>query len=46
MGAARLAHSRVEIVPGIGHFGPLQQPVVVAGSILASVGSGSGTTPS
>ena len=45
MAAARLAHSRVEILPGIGHFGPLQRPAVVAGSILATSGSGDGTTP-
>ncbi len=46
LAAARLPHSDVEILPGIGHFGPLQQPVVVAESILASVGPGDGTTPS
>jgi pimeloyl-ACP methyl ester carboxylesterase len=37
-GAARLPHSRVEIIPGIGHFGPLQQPEVVANSILRWAG--------
>ncbi len=32
--AARLPHARTEVLPGLGHFGPLQDPAAVAGSIL------------
>ncbi len=46
MAAARLPHSHVEVLPGIGHFGPLQRPAVVADSIRAWAGPGNGTTPS
>ena len=31
----RLPQGRLEIVPGLGHFGPLQDPDAVAASILA-----------
>jgi pimeloyl-ACP methyl ester carboxylesterase len=31
--AAQISRSRVEVVPGVGHFGPLQQPDLVASSV-------------
>ncbi len=37
--ADRLSHSAVEIVPGIGHFGPLERPPLVAESVLRSLGT-------
>lgn len=35
--AARLQRSTVEVLPGIGHFGPLQRPAVVAASVQRSL---------
>jgi pimeloyl-ACP methyl ester carboxylesterase len=32
--AARLHRATVEVLPGLGHFGPLQQPELVADSVL------------
>jgi pimeloyl-ACP methyl ester carboxylesterase len=32
--AARLPHGRVEVLPGLGHFGPLQDPPAVARAVL------------
>jgi pimeloyl-ACP methyl ester carboxylesterase len=31
--AARLPHARTEVLPGLGHFGPLEDPATVAASI-------------
>ena len=31
--AARLPHARTEVVPGLGHFGPLEDPAAVAASV-------------
>lgn len=33
----RLPRGRLEVMPGLGHFGPLQDPAMVAASILAFV---------
>ena len=47
--AARLPRSRVEVIPGVGHFGPLQQPAVVAESVhrsLSSLSTSDGTPSS
>jgi pimeloyl-ACP methyl ester carboxylesterase len=41
--AQRLPSSRVEVLPGLGHFGPLQRPAEVAGSILPAFGPAPGT---
>jgi pimeloyl-ACP methyl ester carboxylesterase len=41
--AERLPRSRVEILPGIGHFGPFEQPALVAGSVRRSLGTDRGT---
>jgi pimeloyl-ACP methyl ester carboxylesterase len=35
--ATQLARSTVEVVPGIGHFGPLEQPLLVAESVRQSL---------
>lgn len=35
--AAQLSSSNVEVIPGVGHFGPLQLPSVVAGSVRTSL---------
>jgi pimeloyl-ACP methyl ester carboxylesterase len=55
--AERLRSSRVEVIPEVGHFGPLQRPDRVARSAIASFegasdattgevpGTGTGTTP-
>jgi pimeloyl-ACP methyl ester carboxylesterase len=32
--AERLAHSTVDVVPGLGHFGPLEAPAVVAALVV------------
>jgi len=32
--AAEVAHSRTEVLPGMGHFGPLQDPAAVAASVI------------
>jgi pimeloyl-ACP methyl ester carboxylesterase len=37
--AARLAAGRVEAAPGLGHFGPLEDPAAVASSIRSALGS-------
>ncbi len=44
--AARLPGGRVEVVPGVGHFGPLEAPARVADSVLRALDHGSGTPPS
>ena len=43
--ASRLQRSRIEILPGLGHFGPLQAPEAVGRSIVRSLVTG-GRTPS
>jgi pimeloyl-ACP methyl ester carboxylesterase len=35
--ARQLRHGRVEVLPGVGHFGPLEQPAAVAASITAAL---------
>jgi pimeloyl-ACP methyl ester carboxylesterase len=35
--AARLAHSRTEVISGVGHFGPFERPEAVAASIDAAL---------
>jgi pimeloyl-ACP methyl ester carboxylesterase len=37
--AARMPHARVEVLASLGHFGPLEDPALVAGSILAAMDS-------
>lgn len=37
--AGRLAAARVEAAPGLGHFGPLEDPAAVARSIRSALGS-------
>jgi pimeloyl-ACP methyl ester carboxylesterase len=37
--AAQLRRATVEAIPGIGHFGPLQKPALVAESVLRTLGS-------
>ena len=44
--AARAGHASVETFPGIGHFGPLERPVAIAGAVAAAVGPHDGTPPS
>lgn len=34
MVADRLPHGRLEVVPGLGHFGPMQDPAAIATSVL------------
>jgi pimeloyl-ACP methyl ester carboxylesterase len=41
--AEHLPTSTVEVLPGLGHFGPLQRPADVAGSILRAFGPAPGT---
>ncbi len=41
--AARVPVSTVEAVDGVGHFGPLEQPVRVAGRVRAALGPPDGT---
>jgi len=43
--ALELRHARVEVLPGIGHFGPLQRPTLVAASVVAALSAGHGTPP-
>jgi pimeloyl-ACP methyl ester carboxylesterase len=45
--AARLPRATVEVMPGLGHFGPLEDPARVAGSVLQSrvPGKHDGETP-
>ena len=35
--ATRLPHASVEVLPGLGHFGPLQDPDAVAASVLRAL---------
>jgi pimeloyl-ACP methyl ester carboxylesterase len=44
--AAELPHATVEVIPGVGHFGPMQQPAVVAASLLRARDTLGGTPPS
>jgi pimeloyl-ACP methyl ester carboxylesterase len=37
--SARLAHARVEVRPGLGHFGPLEEPAGVAASVERALAS-------
>ena len=41
--AARLPRSTVEVIPALGHFGPLQDPAVVARSVVRALNPVSGT---
>jgi len=41
--AGQLSRSTVEVAPGIGHFGPLQQPGTVASSVLRALSADTGT---
>jgi pimeloyl-ACP methyl ester carboxylesterase len=43
--AEQLPRSTIEVIPGLGHFGPMEQPGVVARSVAAS-GNPSDGTPS
>ncbi len=36
--ASRLPHGRAEVMAGLGHFGPLEDPAAVAGSLLRALG--------
>jgi pimeloyl-ACP methyl ester carboxylesterase len=44
--AARLRRPTVEVLEGIGHFGPLQRPDLVADSVVRALGTGNGAPPS
>jgi pimeloyl-ACP methyl ester carboxylesterase len=44
--AARVTHGTVEVFPGLGHFGPLERPAVVAGAVARALGAHDGTPPS
>lgn len=44
--AARLRSSTVNVIPGVGHFGPLQQPSVVAASVISALATLGDTPPS
>jgi pimeloyl-ACP methyl ester carboxylesterase len=44
--AAQLRHATVEVIPGIGHFGPLQQPGLVADAVLRAFETVDDTPPS
>ncbi len=44
--AARLPDATVEVLPGIGHFGPLERPAEVAASVARALGPVAGTPPS
>ncbi len=37
--AQPIRHARVEVLPGMGHFGPLQHPAAVAASVLEAFGA-------
>ncbi len=41
--AARLRRSTVEVIPHLGHFGPLQSPAVVASSVVRALNPVAGT---
>ena len=38
--AAALPHARTEVLPGLGHFGPLEDPDLVAASIRQAFADG------
>jgi pimeloyl-ACP methyl ester carboxylesterase len=40
--AARLARADVEVLAGLGHFGPLEDPGAVARSVARALGEGAG----
>jgi pimeloyl-ACP methyl ester carboxylesterase len=44
--AAELRRATVEVVPGLGHFGPLQQPALVAASVVRAFDTVDDTPPS
>jgi pimeloyl-ACP methyl ester carboxylesterase len=44
--ASRLARANTEVIAGIGHFGPLQDPPLVAGSVLGRLVPGAVPPPS
>lgn len=44
--AAELPHASVEVIPGVGHFGPMQQPALVAASLARARDTVGGTPPS
>jgi pimeloyl-ACP methyl ester carboxylesterase len=35
--AARTRRARVDVLPGVGHFGPMEDPARVAASIIAGM---------
>jgi pimeloyl-ACP methyl ester carboxylesterase len=35
--AARMKRARIEVLPGVGHFGPMEDPARVAASIIAGM---------
>jgi pimeloyl-ACP methyl ester carboxylesterase len=35
--AARVPGGRLEVLPGLGHFGPLEQPATVAASVIRAI---------
>ena len=37
--AEPIRHARVEVLPGMGHFGPLQRPAAVAASVIGAFGA-------
>jgi pimeloyl-ACP methyl ester carboxylesterase len=37
MQAERVPVGRVEVVPGVGHFGPMEDPPQVAGAVAAAL---------
>lgn len=43
--AERLPHPTIEILSGLGHFGPLEDPVTVAASVARALNPDSGTPP-
>jgi pimeloyl-ACP methyl ester carboxylesterase len=43
--AARLPHAAVEVFPGLGHFGPLEDPDAVAASVAQALVPVGGTPP-
>ena len=44
--AGRVAHATVEAFPGLGHFGPLERPGVVAEAVAGALRAHDGTPPS
>jgi pimeloyl-ACP methyl ester carboxylesterase len=43
--AEPIPDGRVEVLEGMGHFGPLQQPAVVAEAVIRAFGAGAGCGP-